>query len=94
MMSETVEISEMDMYLMLNCSLRYAITRHSYITSMVSEWLLKYTPELDMDHRAAIMQELEMGIAQHHGEMDTIDSDVWNQTLTFLKTNVKVEDRA
>ena len=91
MMNEWVDMLEMDMYLMLNCSLRYAITRHSYISSMASEWLLKYTPELTVEHRAAIIRELEMGIAQHHGQMQTIDSDIWEQTLSFLKTNVKAE---
>jgi len=79
------------MYLMLSCSLRYAITRQSYITSMVAEWLMKYMPALTPAHSGMLIRELEMGIAQHHGQVQTIDEEVWTQALTFLKANIPTE---
>lgn len=84
-----MEVPQDTLFVLLSCSVRYALGRRSYVVSEVADLCLKYAAELSEAQRGVIVKDIREALkaAESYGVHVgmAMDHEVWQNCLASLE---------
>ena len=81
----TIPISEYEFNALMFMSFRYALPRHSYVTGLVSDMLIKHKSKMPISTRERIIKEIKEFLKHTPDVSFFQDQRVWREVLQEME---------
>lgn len=83
-MENKITLPKPDFEYMLICSVRYALTRKTYVTILNIDYIKQYWDELSDNAKRVITEDLKEGVELHNSEEFKLDNQAWRECLDWI----------
>lgn len=83
-MENKITIPKPDFEMMLIGSIRYALSRKTYVTILNIDYIKQYWDELSDNTKRVITEDLKEGVELYNSEEFKIDNRAWRECLDWI----------